>query len=238
MVKLVIEPIFEADFKPCSYGFPPKRRAKDATAENHYLASPTRNYEWVFEADITACLVASSHCLGVHGGGVEEGVFGLWDEYSWVFSASVAYVDGLQVAALDTLEHCLAGDAEDSHRVDDRDVAGGCVLDEHGAQLVVDANSPGGAGGVLLAADESGLRAAVQGGRCDAESVGGLTGGEQSLVGWLGRWLVGRDVAVASQSADDDCGESLAGRGAAALAVEDPGDLGRRGSGRRDAPAA
>jgi RNA-directed DNA polymerase len=61
VVKLVIEPIFEADFKPCSYGFRPKRRAKDAIAEIHYLASPNRNYEWVFEADITACFDEISH---------------------------------------------------------------------------------------------------------------------------------------------------------------------------------
>ncbi len=61
VVKLVIEPIFEADFKPCSYGFRPKRRAKDAIAEIHYLASPTRSYEWVFEADITACFDEISH---------------------------------------------------------------------------------------------------------------------------------------------------------------------------------
>ena len=54
-LKLVLEPIFEADFKPCSYGFRPKRRAQDAIAEIHYLGSPTRNYEWVFEADIKAC---------------------------------------------------------------------------------------------------------------------------------------------------------------------------------------
>ena len=54
-LKLVLEPIFEADFKPCSYGFRPKRRAQDAIAEIHYLASPTRNYGWVFEADIEAC---------------------------------------------------------------------------------------------------------------------------------------------------------------------------------------
>ena len=27
-LKLVLEPIFEADFKPCSYGFRPKRRAQ------------------------------------------------------------------------------------------------------------------------------------------------------------------------------------------------------------------
>jgi group II intron reverse transcriptase/maturase len=60
-LKLVLEPIFEADFKPCSYGFRPKRRAQDAIAEIHHLASPARNYEWVFEADIEACFDEISH---------------------------------------------------------------------------------------------------------------------------------------------------------------------------------
>jgi RNA-directed DNA polymerase len=60
-LKLVLEPIFEADFKPCSYGFRPRRRAQDAIAEIHFLASPTRNYEWVFEADITACFDEIDH---------------------------------------------------------------------------------------------------------------------------------------------------------------------------------
>ena len=60
-LKLVLEPVFEADFKPCSYGFRPRRRAQDAIAEIHYLGSPTRNYEWVFEADITACFDEISH---------------------------------------------------------------------------------------------------------------------------------------------------------------------------------
>ena len=60
-LKLVLEPIFEADFEPCSYGFRPKRRAQDAIAEIHYLASPTRNYEWVFEADIKACFDEIDH---------------------------------------------------------------------------------------------------------------------------------------------------------------------------------
>jgi len=60
-LKLVMEPIFEADFKPCSYGFRPKRRAQDAIAEIHYLGSPSRNYEWVFEADITACFDEINH---------------------------------------------------------------------------------------------------------------------------------------------------------------------------------
>jgi RNA-directed DNA polymerase len=60
-LKLVIEPIFEADFKPCSYGFRPRRRAQDAIAEIHYLASPSRTYEWVFEADIAACFDEIDH---------------------------------------------------------------------------------------------------------------------------------------------------------------------------------
>jgi RNA-directed DNA polymerase len=60
-LKLVLEPIFEADFKPCSYGFRPRRRAQDAIAEIHHLASPTRSYEWVFEADIAACFDEIDH---------------------------------------------------------------------------------------------------------------------------------------------------------------------------------
>jgi RNA-directed DNA polymerase len=58
-LKLVLEPIFEADFKPCSYGFRPKRRAQDAIAEIHFLGS--RTYEWVFEADIKACFDEIDH---------------------------------------------------------------------------------------------------------------------------------------------------------------------------------
>jgi retron-type reverse transcriptase len=54
-LKLVLEPIFEADFKPCSYGFRPNRRAHDAISEIYHLASRPKNYHWVFETDIKAC---------------------------------------------------------------------------------------------------------------------------------------------------------------------------------------
>ena len=37
-LKLVLEPIFEADFYPSSYGFRPSRRAQDAITEIHQLA--------------------------------------------------------------------------------------------------------------------------------------------------------------------------------------------------------
>lgn len=36
-LKLVLEPILEADFKPCSYGFRPRRRTQDAIAEIHFF---------------------------------------------------------------------------------------------------------------------------------------------------------------------------------------------------------
>ena len=60
-LKSVLEPIFEADFKPCSYGFRPGRRAQDAIAEVHFFSSPARNYEWVLEGDITACFDEIDH---------------------------------------------------------------------------------------------------------------------------------------------------------------------------------
>jgi RNA-directed DNA polymerase len=58
-LKLVLEPIFEADFLPCSYGFRPKRRAHDAVAEVHHFAS--RSYEWIVEGDIASCFDEISH---------------------------------------------------------------------------------------------------------------------------------------------------------------------------------
>ncbi len=58
-LKLVLEPIFEADFQPCSYGFRPNRRAHDAVAEVRFLAS--RSYEWIVEGDIKACFDEIAH---------------------------------------------------------------------------------------------------------------------------------------------------------------------------------
>ena len=60
-LKLVLEPIFEADFQPFSYGLRPNRRAHDAIAEIHYWASAPRNYQWVLEADIRACFDQIDH---------------------------------------------------------------------------------------------------------------------------------------------------------------------------------
>ncbi|MFL4910532.1 reverse transcriptase domain-containing protein [Streptomyces sp. MMS24-I2-30] len=58
-LKLVPEPIFEADFLPVAYGFRPKRRAQDAIAEIQRFG--TKGYRWVLDADIEAAFDNVSH---------------------------------------------------------------------------------------------------------------------------------------------------------------------------------
>jgi RNA-directed DNA polymerase len=58
-LKLVLEPVFEADFLPVSYGFRPRRRAHDAIAEIHLCG--THGYRWVLDADIEACFDSIDH---------------------------------------------------------------------------------------------------------------------------------------------------------------------------------
>ena len=59
-VKIVLEPVFEADFLPCSFGFRPKRAAHDGlqVLVNESFAGA----RWVVETDVADCLDASSHC--------------------------------------------------------------------------------------------------------------------------------------------------------------------------------
>lgn len=49
--KIIIEPVFEADFNPCSYGFRPKRSAKQAI-DRIYEVADKGNALWVIDADI------------------------------------------------------------------------------------------------------------------------------------------------------------------------------------------
>ncbi|MFB6783217.1 group II intron reverse transcriptase/maturase [Streptomyces sp. NPDC056352] len=57
--KLVLEPVFEADFLPVSYGFRPKRSAIDACESVRVEAN--RGREWVLEADIRDCFGSIRH---------------------------------------------------------------------------------------------------------------------------------------------------------------------------------
>jgi RNA-directed DNA polymerase len=57
--KIVLEPIFEADFAPSSFGFRPKRSAHQAIEAIRVEAN--RGAEWVLDADIKACFDEIDH---------------------------------------------------------------------------------------------------------------------------------------------------------------------------------
>ncbi len=58
-LKIVIEPIFEADFLPCSFGFRPRRSAHDALQV--LVDEAWRGRRWVVETDISSCFEAIPH---------------------------------------------------------------------------------------------------------------------------------------------------------------------------------
>ncbi|MHB1774237.1 MAG: group II intron reverse transcriptase/maturase [Acidimicrobiales bacterium] len=58
-LKTVIEPLFEADFLPCSFGYRPKRSAHDALQV--LIDEARRDRRWVAETDIADCYEAIPH---------------------------------------------------------------------------------------------------------------------------------------------------------------------------------
>ena len=58
-VRIVLEPIFEADFLPCSFGFRPRKSAHDALQV--LVDEAWRGRRWVVETDIANCFEAIPH---------------------------------------------------------------------------------------------------------------------------------------------------------------------------------
>ena len=58
-VKIVIEPVFEADFLPCSFGFRPRRSQHDALQV--LIDESWKGRRWVLESDIANCFEAIPH---------------------------------------------------------------------------------------------------------------------------------------------------------------------------------
>jgi RNA-directed DNA polymerase len=58
-VKIVLEPVFEADFLPCSFGFRPRRSAHDALQV--LIDECAQGRRWVVETDIASCFSAIPH---------------------------------------------------------------------------------------------------------------------------------------------------------------------------------
>jgi RNA-directed DNA polymerase len=62
VVKLALEPQWEARFEPTSYGFRPKRNCHDAMIRIHQnLCGNKRQRNWIFEGDFKACFDTLDH---------------------------------------------------------------------------------------------------------------------------------------------------------------------------------
>jgi RNA-directed DNA polymerase len=61
LLKMVMEPIFEADFLDCSHGFRPQRRTMDAIVTCYRMVTPGKKFFWTVEGDIKAYFDAVHH---------------------------------------------------------------------------------------------------------------------------------------------------------------------------------
>jgi hypothetical protein len=191
--KLVLEPIFEADFDPDSYGFRPKRDAHQAL--DAIKEALDQGLYWIIDADLASYLETSSHCTPCVDVDVEETRMRLRDANTQAVSSARADMDRVELAALYTLQDGLARNAEDPHGVDHWDVAGGCFFDEACAQIVGDTDLPRRSGRDLFGGDEAVVDPAVDSRRGDAEELGRLLHGDELAFGGL-RSLAARDLPV------------------------------------------
>jgi Reverse transcriptase (RNA-dependent DNA polymerase)/HNH endonuclease/Group II intron, maturase-specific domain len=61
IVKTALEPCWEAQFEPTSYGFRPGRSAQDAIARIYVTANVNNRKKWVLDADIAGCFDQINH---------------------------------------------------------------------------------------------------------------------------------------------------------------------------------
>jgi len=61
VLKMVLEPIFEADFLPNSNGFRPERSTLECVLPMYRYGDNVRRYEWVIEGDIEGCFDNIDH---------------------------------------------------------------------------------------------------------------------------------------------------------------------------------
>ena len=108
--KLVLEPIFEADFDDGAYGYRPGRSATDAIKEVHRLIC--RGYTDVVDADLSKYLDASSHYTSRFFERGEEVCSNCRYLNSYAFCPSAIDVNSLELATLYTLQDRLPRDTE------------------------------------------------------------------------------------------------------------------------------
>ena len=97
----------------------------------------------------------ASHCSCCLSWRVKESSLAVSDLDTQAFAASLGEVDGVELTALDLVQHGLAGDAGVAGGLAEGQPAVGCPGPDAVAELLVDADLPGCSGGELLAGDEA-----------------------------------------------------------------------------------
>src|ERR1700741_1046599 len=109
-LKLILEPVFEADFQPGSFGYRPKRTAHDAI--KRVAEAIVRRKTRVLDFGLRAYLDVASYCTFSFFERVEEVRSNCRYLNSYAFCPSAIDVNGLKLAALYTLQDGLPRDAE------------------------------------------------------------------------------------------------------------------------------
>src|ERR1039457_4472094 len=107
------------------------------------------------ESDYFLFVEHASHCSCCWSWRVKESSLAVSGLDTEPFAASAGEVDGGELAALDLVQHGLAGDAVAGGGLAEGQLAVGCLGPDPVAELLVDADLPGCSGGELLAGDEA-----------------------------------------------------------------------------------
>jgi DDE_Tnp_1-associated/Transposase DDE domain len=152
-------------------------------------------------ADYVMTVEHASHCSCCLSWRVKQSSLAASDLDTQAFAASPGEVDGVELAALDLVQHGLAGDAEVAGGLAEGQPAVGCLGPDPVAELLVDADLPGCSGGELLAGDEAIAQPPVDGGGGDAELACGFGDADHGCIiaaggDIFGRRLASRDAVV------------------------------------------
>ncbi len=135
------------------------------------------NLDWLVtgkRAHYIAVVEHASHCSCCWSWRVKESSLAVFGLDTQAFAASAGEVDGVELAALDLVQHGLAGDAEAGGGLAEGQPAVGGLGPDPVAELLVDADLPGCSRGELLAGDEAVAQPPVDGGGGDAELASGF----------------------------------------------------------------
>src|SRR5246500_5278604 len=135
-------------------------------------------------------------------------------------------MDGIEFAALDTLQYGLAGDPEKAYCLVHRKVTLRRFIDKTGAQILGQANAPGSSRGQLLTADEAVIEPAVDGRGGGSKDCGHLFDSQQLALREGSGRLEARDVPLPPQTADMVGSKAVTVSGMTILTIEDTGDDG------------